>query len=64
MEKISVDIPERLISTFGKDVDKMIVDILNKRSEKLKLIQEIKKMNLPVNDWQQMEDEIIKGAVE
>lgn len=64
MDKVSVDIPETLVNVFGKDVDKIIKDILDKRSEKLKLIQEIKGMKLPVDDWQEMEDEIIEGAVE
>ena len=62
MEKISVDIPKRLTDIFGDDIDRIVQDMLDKRSDKLKLIQKIKKMNLPVDDWETMEEETIKGA--
>lgn len=45
-------------------MDKIVKDILNKRAEKLKLVQEIREMDLPVDDWQKMEEETIQGATE
>lgn len=33
------------------------------RERKLKLVEEIAAMNLPVSDWDEMEEEIIRGHV-
>lgn len=33
-------------------------------TERRQALQRILAMNLPVSDWEQMEDEIIKGAIE
>ncbi len=33
-------------------------------SERRRALQRLLSMNLPVSDWEQMEDEIIKGAIE
>ncbi len=44
--------------------EKLTKDILKAWEKKLKTIEEIENMNLPVDDWEKMEEEIMRGAVE
>ena len=44
--------------------EKLTEDILKAWEKKLKIIEEIENMNLPVDDWEKMEEEIMRGAVE
>ena len=44
--------------------EKLTEDILKAWEKKLKIIEEIENMNLPVDDWDKMEEEIMRGAVE
>ncbi len=44
--------------------EKLTEDILKAWEKKLKIIEEIEKMDLPVDDWEKMEEEIMRGAVE
>ena len=44
--------------------EKLTEDIIKAWEKKLKIIEEIENMNLPVDDWEKMEEEIMRGAVE
>ncbi len=44
--------------------EKLTEDILKVWEKKLKIIEEIENMDLPVDDWEKMEEEIMRGAVE
>ena len=44
--------------------EKLTEDILRAWEKKLKIIEEIEKMDLPVDDWEKMEEEIMRGAVD
>ncbi len=44
--------------------EKLTEDILKAWEKKLKIIEEIENMDLPIDDWDKMEEEIIRGAVE
>ena len=65
MEKVkdtnNVMIGEYLNGILGERVAE---DIIKAWEKKLKIIEEIGNMNLPVDDWEKMEEEIIRGAVE
>ena len=62
MEKVKEEeIFEALEEILGK---RTMAELINAFERKLKIIEEIGGMNLPVSDWDDMEKEIIKGAVE
>jgi len=44
--------------------EKLTEDILRAWEKKLKIIEEIENMDLPVDNWEKMEEEIMRGAVE
>ncbi len=44
--------------------ERLTEDILKAWEKKLKIIEEIEKMDLPVDEWEKMEEEIMRGAVE
>ena len=44
--------------------EKLTEDILKAWEKKLKIIEEIENMDLPIDDWEKMEEEIMRGAVE
>ena len=54
------------ISKYLNDIlnDKLVEELLKTWEKKLKLVEEIESMDLPVDDWDKMEEEIIGGAVE
>ncbi|ADD08076.1 hypothetical protein [Candidatus Aciduliprofundum boonei] len=54
------------ISKYLNDIPnkKLVEELLKIWEKKLKLVEEIESMNLPVDDWDKMEEEIIGGAVE
>jgi len=52
---------EGLIDLMG---ERVVADLINAFEKKLKIIEEISNMNLPVSDWEEMEEEIIQGAIE
>jgi len=43
--------------------ERVILDLISAFERKLKIIDEISDMNLPVSDWEEIEEEIIKGAI-
>ena len=65
MEKVknrdNVMIGEYLNEILG---EKIADEIIRAWEKKLKIVEEIGDMNLPVDDWDKMEEEIIRGAVE
>ena len=65
MEKVknanNLMVREYLNEILGK---KLAGDIIKAWEKKLKIVEEIETMNLPVDDWEKMEEEIIRGAVE
>ena len=44
--------------------ERLTEDILKAWEKKLKIIEEIEKMDLPVDEWEKMEEEIMRGAIE
>ncbi len=44
--------------------ERLTEDILKAWENKLKIIEEIEKMDLPVDEWEKMEEEIMRGAIE
>ncbi len=56
-----MDIGKYLVDLFGPEI---VDDIMKAWQRKLEIITEIKDMNLPVEDWDKMEEEIIMGALE
>ena len=64
MERTTIQVPESFVTIFGKDAEKVISEMIKKKGEKLKIVEKISKMNLPVDDWDVMEKEIIEGAIE
>ncbi len=65
MEKVknanNVMIGEYLNEILG---EKLARDVLKAWEKKLKIVEEIENMDLPVDDWDKMEEEIMRGAVE
>ena len=64
MEKVknpnNLMIGEYLTGILG---EKLARDVLKAWERKLKIVEEIENMNLPVDDWDKMEDEIMRGAI-
>ena len=56
-----MDIGKYLVDLFGSEI---VEDIMKAWQRKLEIITEIEDMNLPVDDWDKMEEEIIMGALE
>ena len=44
--------------------EKLLDDILKAWEKKLKIVDEIRSMELPVDEWDSMEEEIMRGAIE
>ena len=63
MQDIKIKIPQKIIERFGDKSRKIVEKMLETHAEKLKIVDEIKKMNLPVAEWDEIEEEIIKGAI-
>ena len=57
----NLTISEYLNGVWG---EKLAEDILKAWEKKLKIVEEIENMDLPVDDWDKMEEEIMWGAVE
>ncbi len=64
MERTTIQVPESFVAIFGKDAENVISEMIKKKGEKLKIVEKISKMSLPVDDWDVMEKEIIEGAIE
>ncbi|GEM_PF-2617904 len=64
MEPSVVKIPESFVSIFGKDAEKVMLEIIKKSEKKLEIVKKLSDMNLPVAEWEEMEKEIIAGAIE
>ena len=65
MEKTK-NVNDPSISKYLNDIlnEKLVEELLKTWEKKLKLVEDIENMNLPVDDWDKMEEEIIGGAVE
>ncbi len=64
MDRAVIEVPEAFAAIFGKDAEKVISEMVRKRGEKLKIVEKLSEMNLDVDDWETMENEIIEGAIE
>ncbi len=59
-----MEIVIKVLEDVEKELRNMLKKVMKVQIEKLRIVKEIGNMNLPVDDWDKMEKEIVKGAVE